>query len=491
MKLSSLIAEAGLHPVRASGEAEVTRIEADSRMVTRGTLFVCMPSANTDSHSFLQQAKESHAAAAVVHSHDGYQTAKGLGLATVQLERDQPGFNMHVAILARTLLGDPSAKMRVIGVTGTNGKTTTAWMLRDALRTIGRKASYLGTLGFDPDGKRRELPNTTPFPVDMWKLLAEARDKGVEDFVMEASSHALFERRVYGLRFACGVFTNLSQDHLDYHSDMHDYAEAKRLLFTDFAGSDFRSAINVGDPVGAEWAKSFRPTVTFGTNGADLTCEPIELSVTSLRLKMDFRGAKQEVGLNVGGRFNVWNATSALAALLAMGMEFGEATAAMESVTPVPGRFESVPTGRAFSVIVDYAHTDDALVKLLQSVRELDPKRIITVFGCGGDRDKSKRPKMAKAATENSDFTVITSDNPRTEDPAEILNDVMKGVRPGAAHEAVIDRREAVKRAVEIAQDGDVIVIAGKGHENYQIIGRTKYPMDDRELVKFALEATK
>jgi UDP-N-acetylmuramoyl-L-alanyl-D-glutamate--2,6-diaminopimelate ligase len=305
---------------------------------------------------------------------------------------------------------------------------------------------------------------------------------------MEASSHALYERRLAGVRFEVGVFTNLSQDHLDFHRDMEDYASAKRLLFTEYAelaGGEFRSAINVGDPVGARWVAEFGTTVAIGR---DLLVTALEKSVSTLVLSASYRDVTREFRIGVGGTFNVWNATSALGALLAMGYILDESVLAMEHVTPVPGRFESVPTGRGFSVIVDYAHTDDALEKLLQSVRELQPGRIITVFGCGGDRDKSKRPKMARAASENSDVTVVTSDNPRTEDPEAIIADVVKGLVAGREATTVVDRREAVGRAVGLARDGDVIVIAGKGHEDYQIIGRTKHHMDDRELVRDALE---
>jgi UDP-N-acetylmuramoyl-L-alanyl-D-glutamate--2,6-diaminopimelate ligase len=385
------------------------------------------------------------------------------------------------------VFGDPSSAMRVVGVTGTNGKTTTAWMMRDALRALGRRAGYMGTLGFDPSGERRELANTTPFPVETWQLLHEAASARVEDLVMEASSHALFERRLFGVRFACGVFTNLSQDHLDFHGSMEEYEAAKLLLFTEYAGPGFESAINVGDPVGLSWSKKLDVTVTFGAPSAELVVEPLEKSLSSLVLRATYRGSESVFKIGVGGMFNVWNATSCLAGLLALGYDLDEACRAMESVTPVPGRFESVPTGRGFGVIVDYAHTDDALVKLLQSVRELAPSRIITVFGCGGDRDKSKRPKMALAASANSEVTIVTSDNPRTEHPLAIIEDVVKGLVPGAVCETVPDRREAIERAVQLARDGDVIVIAGKGHEDYQIIGRTKHPMDDRQMARNAV----
>jgi UDP-N-acetylmuramoyl-L-alanyl-D-glutamate--2,6-diaminopimelate ligase len=492
-RFTSLVKEAGLRPNAQSGEADVAWITADTRLCGPGSLFVCMPSKNTDTHALLPQAREAGAVAALVHGSDGFRSAESMRMAVAWVGSEQPSFNVACGSLARAVFGDPSSKMRVVGVTGTNGKTTTAWMMRDALRALGRRAGYMGTLGFDPGGARRELANTTPFPVETWQLLHEAFEAGVEDFVMEASSHALFERRLFGVRFSCGVFTNLSQDHLDFHGTMEEYAAAKYLLFTEYAGAGgtpaphFASAINVGDPVGAAWARSIDVTVTFGAPGARLGVEALEKHVASLLLRATFDGRAVEFRIGVGGQFNVWNATSSLAGLLALGYGLEEACKAMESVTPVPGRFESVPTGRRFSIIVDYAHTDDALSKLLSSVRELGPSRIITVFGCGGDRDRTKRPKMARAASANSDVTIVTSDNPRTEDPSEIIADVVAGLVPGAVCETIPDRREAIARAVSIARDGDVVVIAGKGHEDYQIIGRTKHPMDDRVLAKEAL----
>ena len=309
---------------------------------------------------------------------------------------------------------------------------------------------------------------------------------------MEASSHALAERRPSGVRFEVGVFTNLSQDHLDFHGTMEEYEDAKQLLFTEYAeraGSEFRSAINVGDKVGLKWADIRPPTITFGAPGADLECDATEVSVDSILLHASFREDERDFRVGVGGLFNVWNAASSLATLLAMGFTLGESVEGMESVTPVPGRFESVQNGRGFGVIVDYAHTDDALKKLLESARQLQPKRIITVFGCGGDRDRAKRPKMARAASENSDVTIVTSDNPRNEDPLQILHEVEQGLVSGKTWESIVDRRAAIHRAIDLAEPGDIVVIAGKGHEDYQIIGDTKHPMDDREMAREALEA--
>ena len=305
---------------------------------------------------------------------------------------------------------------------------------------------------------------------------------------MEVSSHALQERRVAGIGYAAGTFTNLSQDHLDYHSTMKEYAAAKRLLFTEAAGEGFVSAINIGDPVGAAWNQERTATTSYGAPGADLTLQARSMKIDSLDLTAEYEGQVQKFTVRLGGRFNVWNVESALATLLALGYGLSESCEALGTAASVPGRFESIQNGRGIGVIVDYAHTDDALEKLLVSVRDLEPNRVITVFGCGGDRDRTKRPKMAKAASENSDITVVTSDNPRTEDPQEIIADVVEGLMPGKESYTVSDRREAVAKAIGIAQPGDVVVVAGKGHEDYQIIGREKLPMDDRDLIREALE---
>ncbi|MCH7903353.1 MAG: UDP-N-acetylmuramoyl-L-alanyl-D-glutamate--2,6-diaminopimelate ligase [Armatimonadetes bacterium] len=484
----ALFSETGVAVRESWGNAEVQSATADSRTVQAGALFVCMPSENRDSHQFIEQAVSSGAVAVLAHSQEGFQRAVGFGVASAWIDPKQPDFNVSVAAIVKLAYGDPSAKMRMIGVTGTNGKTTTAWMIRDALVEMGRKATYLGTLGIDVLGDHRELANTTPFPAEMWSLLAEAADAGSEDFCMEVSSHSLQERRVAGLDFDIGVFTNLTQDHLDYHGDMGSYAEAKRLMFAEHQATGFRSAINIGDEFGRSLREDFGATVTFGLDDADLVAEPLEVLADRLRLKASFGGDEESFGVPVGGLFNVWNATAALAALLAMGESLSRSTYALGQVSPVPGRFEAVQSEFGFSVIVDYAHTDDAMKSLLLSVQGLEHKRVITVFGCGGDRDRAKRPKVAAVASELSDITIVTSDNPRTEDPAQIIRDIEQGLLAGKPTQSIIDRKEAIAVAVREAQPGDIVVIAGKGHEDYQIVGREKLPMDDRVLARKALE---
>ncbi|MGV3616712.1 MAG: UDP-N-acetylmuramoyl-L-alanyl-D-glutamate--2,6-diaminopimelate ligase [Fimbriimonas sp.] len=503
MTLSQLVRQANVHPAGHFGDAEVTGAQLDSRRCSPGTLFFCMPGTTRDSHLFLPAAQAAGASAAVVYSSEGLEAARSLGMPAVHLEDVHDG----AWRLCDALFHHPTRHMKVIGVTGTNGKTTTAWILRDMLRAIGGKAAYLGTLGFQLPDEERELANTTPFTVELYNLLAEARDRGVQHLAMEVSSHALAERRADGVEFDVGVFTNLTQDHLDYHGTMEEYADAKLRLFTDLprqTEKSFQWAINVGDPVGHRWASELTtPGVAFwegttpheGRFSRSLQVVPREVRIDGARLEATLRNVFEgqpgersvEVATHLGGGYNVQNSMTALAAAWALGVGPATAARAFEAVRPVPGRFEAVPNDAGIGILVDYAHTPDALEKLLDAVRPLTSGRIITVFGCGGDRDRTKRPLMARAASERSDITVATSDNPRTEDPQAILDDVLAGVAPGRTATSILDRREAVAYAVTRAKPGDVVVIAGKGHENYQIIGREKVPMDDRELARAAL----
>ncbi len=470
-----------------------------------------MPSATGDSHRFLAEAAQKGAVAALVHSDEGFELALSLGLAATQLDPAQ--FEDSMWRLALAAFGDPGLRMKLIAITGTNGKTTTAWIVRDLLNALGVPCGYLGTLGFQTPSFERELANTTPFPIELYAMLHEAADSGCEAMTIEVSSHALAQKRAHGLTFEAVAFTNLTQDHLDFHGNMADYEAAKKLLFTKFESK--HRLINTGDETGKKWyrempgAKPFQitpensnpaqtnkgrgvalPPATASETPSSLIATPIKVELTKLRVAIE--GTEFEA--NLGGDYNVENCVAAYAIVRAI--ETPEARAcfnpeqvcqAMTQVRPVPGRFEPVPNYQNIGIIVDYAHTPDALTKLLQTARPLVSGRIITVFGCGGDRDKTKRPLMAAAASAGSDYVIATSDNPRTEDPAAILDEVAAGLT--GPHEIIADRPQAIARAIELAEQGDAIVIAGKGHENYQIIGHEKFPMDDRELAKKAAKA--
>ncbi len=499
--LLDLLKLSDVSPVRVSGDASFSAIVADSRGSVERALFVCMPSDTTDTHQFLPQVREKGAAVAIVHSDWGFEQAVLLGLPCLQLSSDLIEFNQAIGVMCREFYSDPTLDIRVFGITGTNGKTTCAWMLRQALRALGRDAAYLGTLGYMGAGELEELPNTTPFPVELWALLARARNEGVTDLVMEVSSHSLHQHRVAGIRFDIGVLTNLSQDHLDYHGTMEAYAAAKKMLFEKFAqetGDPFVAVVNVDDAVGESWiaewqaaldsgTEHFVPlTLSFGFEKGTVRGEEKAVEFDQLKLDITAISGTTEVSVGVGGEFNVENVLTVYSVLQAVGVSPADATAALTHVTPVPGRFEAVPNALGIGVIVDYAHTEDAMEKLLLSAADLEPKKLICVFGCGGDRDRSKRPKMAAVSTKLADHTIITSDNPRTEDPEAIIQEVVAGA--SGSFETVSDRAAAIHAAIQMADRGDLVVIAGKGHENYQIIGRTKTPFDDREVARAALK---
>lgn len=470
-------------------------ISSDSRTAKSGDLFVCMPSAARDTHQYLIPLAGQGIEGALCHSDEGYSLAVSLGLAAVLLPSKTSLFFSSAGRAAHKFLGSPTQQMKLVGVTGTNGKTSTAWMLRDALQVISGPSAYLGTLGIKTPQGLTLVSNTTPWPVDLALMCADAVKAGCGAMTMEASSHALAEERLAGVLFDIGVFTNLTQDHLDFHKTMEAYGDAKKLLFTQKAdearnaGKEFVSVINIGDEVGARWAKEVSgPIVTFGTDDSALRVKILHATADSLKLRAEWEGKFSEFSLGFGGLFHVQNSTAALGALLALGHSLDRSCEALSWASATPGRFEPVHNDLGFSVLIDYAHTPDALKTVLASVKELPHKRIITLFGCGGDRDKTKRPLMAQAASEASDLVILTSDNPRTEDPLDIIADAEKGLG-GAEHRIIPDRTEAIFEAIALADEGDIVVLAGKGHENYQIIGREKRPYDDKEVALRALAA--
>lgn len=497
MTASDLLARDYLEAVSlADPSAELSSICADSRAPdVAGALFVCMPSARIDTHEFAEAALEAGARAIFTHDRTWFDRLAARGVDAAYAPRDQ--FMAALGEACRRFY-PRSGELRIVGVTGTNGKTTTAWMIRQALDALDSRCAYLGTLGLRYGDTVRPLENTTPFPVDLWRMLDQARRADCRDFVTEVSSHGLEEERVARVPFAAGVFTNLSQDHLDYHPSMEAYEAAKFRLFTDYPDGDFLAVLNVDDPVGLRWSETLRPrvssryrVVTCGFAGGDVRGEALDVSVAGIRLRLRTESEQAEARLGVGGMFNVRNALAAATTLFGLGYDLSAVARALAGVTPVPGRFEAIPNERGVGVLVDYAHTPDALEKLLASARELKPRRLIAVFGCGGDRDRTKRPKMAEVVSRWADVVVVTSDNPRTEDPQAILADIEAGLDRRKPWESIVDRREAIHHAIEIAEPGDIVVIAGKGHEDYQIIGRVKHPMDDREMAREALAAVR
>ncbi len=486
VRLSQLLEGAQIHCVsEIANDPVIAEISSDTRTIGKETLFVCMPSGTRDTHELLAEAQSKGAVACVVHSSAGAERAKQLGLESVWIENKGQSFNAALGRICKEFYQDPTSKAKVIGVTGTNGKTTTAWMVRNALVAMGFKAAYLGTLGFQLDQDMLTLENTTPFPVEMWQLLQAAVDASCQYVVLEASSHALYQRRLAGVSFCVGAFTNLTQDHLDFHGSMEEYAESKKLLFTEYAMASeraFQACINIGDQAGAAWLKDLPCSVqTYGTEDSDLVVTGHDVRVDGLTIRAKDLG---EARLLFGGDYNISNAATALSILVALGFDAISSLNALSQVKPVPGRFEPIPNDLGIGILVDYAHTPDALENLLLSVRGVTSGKLITVFGCGGDRDRTKRPKMAAVASKLSDICIVTSDNPRTENPDAIIDEVMLGIVSGATTERVTAREQAIERAIDLAKFGDVVVIAGKGHEDYQIIGREKIHMSDQEMAR-------
>jgi UDP-N-acetylmuramoyl-L-alanyl-D-glutamate--2,6-diaminopimelate ligase len=473
MRLSDLASIPGVLAV--SGDAEVSAVTLDSRRSGPESLFIASKGASVDGHEFVGDAIKAGAAVAV-SCRDIFE-----GLHPAILVEDSIDAAWRIS---KAVYGDPSTKLRVIGVTGTNGKTTVAWVLRQALQSMGVKTAYMGTLGGFIGDEKVETGLTTPFAPEINSFLADCVESGVEAVAMEVSSHALAQRRVDGVEFDVAVFTNLSQDHLDFHTDFDDYFEAKKRLFGGLPSTKtLVSVVNTDDAYGRQLADI---TISYCQDGVWrlIKAEP---GIESLTMTVEFDGSTYEIAAPLGARFNIENALAVFGALLGLGYSAADAVCALKAVSGAPGRFEAVSNNKGFTVLVDYAHTPDALEKVLQSARELTKGRLICVFGCGGDRDKTKRPKMAAAASSIADIVWVTSDNPRTENPSAIIDDILPGLVAGAISRVEVDRRKAIFGAIAEAEAGDCVVIAGKGHEDYQIIGREKTHFDDREVAAEAL----
>lgn len=459
----------------ARGAVEITDLAYDADRVSPGAVFFCVPGSRADGHDFAPQAVAAGAAALVVE--------RPLQLDVPQLLVEDARASMAVA--ADLFFGEPTRSLEVAGVTGTNGKTTTAFLLRSVLAAAGRSTGLVGTVQWVVGGAVRPAPHTTPEAIDLQRLFREMVDAGDTSVAVEASSHGSVLNRLVRVRFDALVFTNLSQDHLDLHGTMEDYYQAKRRLFT--GAQPPPAAVNVGDEHGRrlalELVESRRaPLVTFGlTEAAEVRPEALEMGLRGSR----FRAAGIEIETPLRGRFNVENVLGVVAAGILLDVDDDDLAEGVRTMAGVPGRFEAVDEGQPFSVIVDYAHTPNSLDVVLQAARELGDGRVICVFGAGGDRDRGKRPVMGAVAVQRADHVIVTSDNPRSEDPLAIMKDILQGAGTGV--EIDPDRRSAVRRAVTMAEAGDVVVIAGKGHEQGQETAGMVAPFDDRAVVREAL----
>lgn len=484
MTLNDVPSLIGCAPRELSG-ALITRVTEDSRKCVPGSIFVAAPGEHVDGHDFVSFAV-SAGAIAVIGERNGISHSAGVPYLSVKNARTALG------ILAHALHGNPSQQMPVIGITGTNGKTTSARMVQHILRSSGHPCAFFGTIGYEIAGEMHEAKHTTPFGEELADMLAQARDAGETHVAMEVSSHALEQERVAGIRFRVGAFTNLTQDHLDYHKDMESYKRAKLMLFERIEGDDAFTAVNKEAPSAAAFAAASRVKCYSYGSGGEVRAERANTTARETTFAMKSPWGNASVKMRMLGKHNVANALCAATICGGLGVPVDTIVQALGSLQNVPGRFEHVDAGQNFQVIVDYAHTDDGLRNVLSAARGICDGRLIVVFGCGGDRDKMKRPKMGAVAAQLGDFAIVTSDNPRSEDPERILLDIEVGLQHAGKqkyddYEMILDRTEAIRRAIGMAKAGDVIMIAGKGHEDYQILGNKRIHFDDREVARAIL----
>ena len=485
----------------SSGDTEITDVVYDSRKVSPGSLFVAMPGIHVDGKKFIPKAIKAGAAAVAFSGEDSYEGAINIRVEDVKT---------FLGPVAHRFFDYPSSRMNIIGITGTNGKTTTTYIIESILKAAGKNVGVIGTINYRYEGKTFPAPNTTPLAVDLARLLSQMEQAGVDTVVMEVSSHALDQDRVLGVEFDGACFSNLSRDHLDYHKNIDDYFEAKKLFFSKFLTDSKKpekfACVNLDDQYGVHMAAAYQGRVlTYGQNeGSDVRLRNAKVDFTGVCGRVTTPFGSFEIHSDLLGDFSVYNILAAIVISIGAGISTSKIKKGIENLERVPGRLEPVGKGD-FLLLVDYAHTPHALENVLDSLMRLAKRRIITVFGCGGDRDPGKRPLMGDAVAQRSHVTIVTSDNPRTEDPNSIIEQILPGIEPhglktlnpddlqnyeggkGLVIEA--DRRAAINLAINAARKDDIVLIAGKGHEDYQIIGTTKHDFDDRVEALKALEA--
>jgi UDP-N-acetylmuramoyl-L-alanyl-D-glutamate--2,6-diaminopimelate ligase len=462
-------------------DVPVGGVSCDSRRVRPGEVYVAVQGAQADGHAFIPQALAAGAAAVVAQK-----AVYPLPSVPVVIVRDA---RKAYARIAARLHDEPSRRLNVIGVTGTNGKTTTTFVLRSILQAAGERAGLLGTVFNILGDKPVDSSMTTPDAATVQASMAEMVRRGCRSCVIEVSSHALVQNRVDEVHFAAGIFTNLTRDHLDYHQTLEQYRNAKALLFEQLPPRGV-AAINADDPHGEFFSsRGAARLVTWGLERGEVRGRIEELSIHGTRFSIELGGETLTVHSPLIGRHNVQNMLGAAACLYAMGYDLDPIKAGLESARTVPGRLEEISLSQDYKVFVDYAHTPDALERVVGTLKPITPGRVIVVFGCGGDRDRGKRPLMGEAVERTADVAVVTSDNPRSEEPMAIVQDILKGLKRPAQAEVVVDRREAIHRAVRLARTGDTILIAGKGHEAYQVVKGKIFPFDDRTVAYEAIKA--
>lgn len=477
-----------LSPMEVAGslDREVESIAYDSRRVQSGALFVALRGEKSDGHRFIEQAIEK--GASVIVAERAFPSPHATTLVVENSRR-------ALADLASTFYNFPARKLKMAGITGTNGKTTTSFLLKHICEKAGLRCGLIGTVRYEIGERVLPATRTTPESLEVQELLAQIANAGCRAAAMEVSSHALAQERTRGIEWDTAIFTNLTQDHLDFHGTMEKYFEAKALLFDQLAQQERKkkaaAVINIDDRYGVKLAERVAgkvPVITYGVGQrADFRASNYRAEFAGTSFQLDANGRSYLVRVPLIGRFNVANSLAALAAATVLGVSLRDAVLSLARSPQVPGRLEAVPAKRKFQVFVDYAHTDDALLNVLKTLRELEPRKLIVVFGCGGNRDTQKRPLMARVADENADYAIITSDNPRKEDPDAIVAEVEKGFR-SSHYEKITDRASAIARAVALAQPRDVVLIAGKGHEAYQEFADHTIPFDDLQIARRAIE---
>jgi len=480
MKLIELLKDIEVEQLHADTETEILDISYDSRKTQKSDLFVAIKGFESDGHKFIGAALTAGAVVVICEEKPDVQIP-------YILVRDS---RKALALASRNFFGDPASEMKLIGVTGTNGKTTTTMLLKHVLENCtGATTGLIGTNQNMIGDKILPTERTTPESYELQKLFREMANEGCKYVIMEVSSHSLVLNRVAGIQFEVGVFTNLTQDHLDFHKTMEEYAGAKALLFENCN----KAAINIDDEWGGYMCERAKcPVFTYSEQKleADLVAKDIRLSPSNVKFCALAMNSLERVSLEIPGKFSVYNAMSVISASLLLELPLNKICESLKTAKGVKGRVEVVPGPTDYTILIDYAHTPDALENVIKSMKEVTSGRVVVLFGCGGDRDKTKRPIMGEIATNLADFTIITSDNPRTETPGDIITDILAGVKvPKSKYKVVEDRIEAIAYAIDSHIVGDVIILAGKGHETYQIVGKTKHHMDEREIVSDHLKS--
>ena len=489
-KLSSLILGLPVTNVLGTLNRAIREVVYDSRKVTQDSLFVAIPGGNWDGSMFINDAIDRGASAFITQIPLDELDRLDLGSRDVTALCVEDS-RKALSIVSSNFYQCPSERLALTGITGTNGKTTTSYILEALFRANGTRTGVIGTINYHYDDKKFPAPVTTPESLDLNRMLDEMTAENITNCFLEVSSHALYQSRVHDMCFKVALFTNLSRDHLDFHGDMEHYKNTKKKLFLENRVQ--HRIFNIDDPVGQEFAGEFQTdSFTTGIDGkADFKAENITLTQSGCAFTLNTPFGVGEVRSNLLGRHNIYNLLSAIAAAMVQGISLEQVQQVVRDIQPIPGRFESIENNQGFSVLVDYAHTDDALSNAISAAKAFTGGKLIVVFGCGGDRDKGKRKAMGQAVLNAADFTVITSDNPRSEDPECIMEDILQGV-PESAQEgddyvAIVNREQAIEQAIQYAKESDLVLIAGKGHEDYQILKTGTIHFDDREVARSAL----